>query len=364
MSTPFFISSDFITVVCDNRPHTIYSNESRFVKLRDAIKARAWDDIINIVSLPKSIALFSKGKVQVFDGVVLYDNKEIHNTLTARMLEFHREGFPFESLVYFMDKLMSNPSERSKEQLFAYLELYRLPITDDGDFIAQKKITVDYKDMHTQKIDNSVGQIVEMDRKLVNDDPTKGCHAGLHIGSEDFVKSFGGEGVTILCKINPKDVVSVPMDSSFAKMRVCRYEVIGEVKGEDKKFTSNYAGNSNVTKDICVEKPYIDPTAIKESICDDEGICGCQDDDSHSTQTEGELTDLLLSTFTKALSEVVAEEEDKKAGQVREGNLIGQNPAYEAHKNGFTVYSSSLGQIDPKPSRTRSFFRQVKDWMI
>ena len=335
MSLPFLISSDFITVVCGNRPHTIYSNESRFAKLRDAIKNRAWDEIINIVSLPKSIALFSKGKVQVFDGAVLYNGKEVHNTLTARILEFHREGFPFESLTSFMDKLMENPSERSRDQLFAYLELYRLPITDDGDFVAQKKITVDYKDIHTGSINNSVGQIIQMDRALVNDDPSQGCHTGLHLGSEDFVQSFGGEGVTILCKVNPKDVVSIPFDASYAKMRVCRYEVIGEVKGDDKKFTSNYAGDSNVTKDICTKE---------------DANCSCG--------VEYEL-----------IKEIPANKEDSTMEETdnlikQQYSPIGQNPAYEAHKRGLSVYSFQLGNIDPQPPRPRSFFRQAKDWRI
>jgi len=35
-------------------------------------------------------------------------------------------------------------------------------------------------------------------------------------------------------KVNPKDVVSVPYDYNYSKMRVCEYEVLREV--EDKEI--------------------------------------------------------------------------------------------------------------------------------
>ena len=37
----------------------------------------------------------------------------------------------------------------------------------------------------------------------------------------------------MICKINPRDVVSVPSDYDNAKMRDCRYEVIGELDEND-----------------------------------------------------------------------------------------------------------------------------------
>jgi hypothetical protein len=54
----------------------------------------------------------------------------------------------------------------------------------------------------------------------------------LHVCSQSYLGHFGGDRV-IVCKINPKDVVSVPADYNNAKMRVCRYEVVSELKDEE-----------------------------------------------------------------------------------------------------------------------------------
>jgi hypothetical protein len=78
-------------------------------------------------------------------------------------------------------------------------------------------------------MDNSVGRIVEMPRDKVNANQHEVCGSGLHVCSRSYLSEFSGEH-TMVCKINPRDVVSVPVDYNNAKMRVCRYEVIEELK--------------------------------------------------------------------------------------------------------------------------------------
>lgn len=315
MSIPFILSTDFVTVVSENKPYTVYSNDGRFNKLKEALKNKNWAIIPEIISLPKAIALFSAGKVQVFEGEVTYNGKPIHNSLTTRILEFVREEFPFEPLVKFMDKLMENPSERSREQLYHYLNLYRLPITDSGNFIAQKGVTAEFKDYHTGKIDNSVGKIVEMPREQVNDDPNCGCHAGLHLGSEDFINNGYSGGNVILCEVNPKDVVSIPFDSSYAKMRVCRYEVIGVVGQTAQPFSSNYAPDSNVTRDVVTQQ-----TSQKDSV--------------------------------------------QKIKDSEQPKYIGADKAYKAWKSGLTVVNGKGMKPVHDTDYPRSFFRQYNDWQL
>jgi hypothetical protein len=313
MSIPFIISSDFITVINGNAPTTIYSNDNRFSKLKELIKNREWDKVGNLCSLPKTIAKFSFGKVQVFDGAVTFEGKELNNTLTSRILEFCREGFPFEPLARFMNKLMENPSERSREQVYRFMEVNKLPITEDGDVIFFKVVTKDFKDRHTQKIDNSIGQIVKMDRNLVDDDPSSTCSSGLHCASWSYCKTFGSaEDIVLLVKVNPKNIVSVPVDHNASKVRVCEYEVIKVVGEKDKviDFSSNLAERNEV-----------------------------------------------IETNNNSDVPIVTKVIDSK-------KIIGQNPAYVAHKKGLTVFSATLGTINPQPPRARSFFRTAKDWSI
>ena len=86
--------------------------------------------------------------------------------------------------------------------------------------------------------DNSVGQVCEMPRSKVDDNRSVGCSAGLHVGALDYVASYGSpeaEDNIIIVKINPRDAVSVPTDSSHQKLRTCRYEVVGLYEGELKR---------------------------------------------------------------------------------------------------------------------------------
>jgi hypothetical protein len=83
--------------------------------------------------------------------------------------------------------------------------------------------------------DNSVGQVCEMPRSKVDDNRNMGCSAGLHVGALDYVASYGSpdaEDNIIIVKVNPRDAVSVPTDSSHQKLRTCRYEVVGLYEGE------------------------------------------------------------------------------------------------------------------------------------
>jgi hypothetical protein len=141
------------------------------------------------------------------------------------------EDFPIEPLVLFMENLMSNPSKRAVDELYGFLEKNSLPITPEGHFLAYKKIRDDYKDIYSGTMDNSVGQVLEMERNGVDDDKDRTCSSGLHFCSESYLPHFGtghGNRVVIL-KINPRDVVSIPSDYNNAKGRACRYEVIGEL---------------------------------------------------------------------------------------------------------------------------------------
>ena len=74
-----------------------------------------------------------------------------------------------------------------------------------------------------------------MTRSKVDDDRGRGCSYGLHAGALNYVAGYGslesGDKIVIV-KINPKDVVSVPSDCNYEKLRTCRYEVVGEYQGE------------------------------------------------------------------------------------------------------------------------------------
>jgi hypothetical protein len=122
---------------------------------------------------------------------------------------------------------MENPSRRAVEELYLFLEHKHLPICEDGDFLAYKSVTNDYKDHHSGRFYNGVGEVLDMPRNAVCDDADVGCSYGFHAGSYEYASTFGGgDSRLVIVKINPADVVSVPKDCDCQKLRTSRYEVV------------------------------------------------------------------------------------------------------------------------------------------
>ena len=128
---------------------------------------------------------------------------------------------------------MDNPSGRAVNELYGFLEHRALPITEDGCLLAYKSVREDWTDWWSGTIINKVGEKVSIGRNRVDDNCDMGCSYGLHAGTIDYVSGYHGtSGHTVIVKINPKDVVSVPLDLDCAKIRVCSYEVVDVYEGE------------------------------------------------------------------------------------------------------------------------------------
>lgn len=226
-----------VLVFDDGRMATIYRDNPRFQELREAIKSKndavALEIAFPTVRATNQLSKTATGqKVKIEGGVVYFEGKPLHNALTMRMVRMLDEGFDITPLALFLENLMQNPSYRAVNQLYTFLEKSELPITEDGHFLAYKKVREDFKDCHTGTMDNSVGKIVEMPRNEVNENPDETCSAGLHFCSRSYLSQFSGAR-TVMVKVNPRDVVSIPNDYNHSKARCCRYEVIQELDRPD-----------------------------------------------------------------------------------------------------------------------------------
>jgi hypothetical protein len=230
MTFPYLIQGKNIVVVIGNNSHTVSSTHISYEKLKEAIKAGDWNSVQDLIEPKKVVLSYGQGNVEVQGDKLFWKGREFHNYLAAKFIEMYQEGFPVEPMVNFMENLMSNPSKRAVEELYSFLEKGNLPITADGCFLAYKKIRNDYMDIHSNTMDNSVGNVVEMERNEVDDNKDRTCSSGLHFCSLDYLSSFGDStSRTVVLKINPRDVVSIPADYHSTKGRACRYEVIDEI---------------------------------------------------------------------------------------------------------------------------------------
>jgi hypothetical protein len=210
-------------------------------------------EIVDLFDVSRAVAAKFENlsdRVQVGNGRVLFDGAEIDNSLTKQIVRFLEEGYGFEPLVAFMENVMDNPQPHSRQQLFNWLENHDFTITDDGMIVGYKGVAKEgdsYRSIssgtetvyvdgepHKGRIPNPVGAVVNMDRSLVQHNPSVGCHRGLHVGTYEYANDFA-QGALLEVHVNPRDVVSVPTDCNWQKVRTCRYTVVNVI---DKPYST------------------------------------------------------------------------------------------------------------------------------
>jgi hypothetical protein len=172
--------------------------------------------------------------IEVKDGAIYYHGEVVHNLVVDKVLDFMSKNLPFKPLLRFLVKLMENPSRRSVDELYKFLEHKSMPITPEGNFLAYKGVNNNHTDFYSGKFDNSVGSVLSMKRNQVCDDANMGCSYGFHAGTYEYAKGYANSGgYLMVVEINPADVVSVPHCSDCQKLRTSEYKVVGEYEHVD-----------------------------------------------------------------------------------------------------------------------------------
>ena len=207
---------------------TMHSSHPSFKSIVRALKREDWRRAVRLFDTAQLIADKSQGKVQVKKEGVVYNGTLLDNSLTTRILQLIKEGKPVSNMLRFMDRLYLNPQQFAIDELFDWLKGCKLPITDDGRFVAYKRVRSDYKDVYSGTIDYSPGQIVFMKRSDVCDNRHNTCAQGLHFCSIAYLPSYPGDRIMQVL-IDPADVVSIPSDYEYTKGRTWQLEVVKEI---------------------------------------------------------------------------------------------------------------------------------------
>ena len=207
--------------------------------------------------------------------------KKITSFLIDKWCEIKSEGGDISSFEKFIDNLSENPSSQSIEELIDFLAHKGFAFTQDGCFYGYKGVDREgwsiHGNKHTQVIQgktnrsgnilNNVGDVIEVARNSCDDNRDRGCSHGLHVGTLSYAKSFGNNN-TLLVKVNPKDVVSVPTDCKCQKLRCCKYEVIQ--KYDHSKAIKHHTAEAGIS-DIKATKDAKDPTSVILQVIHDNG---------------------------------------------------------------------------------------------
>jgi hypothetical protein len=221
--------------------HTIPKTAMNYDEILKKLKAGDWDAIPALLNIRTYIADHTDGRVEIVGDEIYLDKKPIAKGISERIIAFFKDGINIQPFCRFLERVAANPAQSSRDELFLFLEKNSLPFTPEGYFLAYKMVRRDYLDIHSGTIRNQIGDKPEMAREEVDADRYNTCSVGLHFCSMDYLKSgFGSGGHRLMVvKIDPADVVSIPVDYNFSKGRCWKYEVVDEIE-KDERITDYY----------------------------------------------------------------------------------------------------------------------------
>ena len=125
----------------------------------------------------------------------------------------------------FLRNMLENPFIQATQEIYEYCRNMDFEITPDGCFLAYKRVRADLGSLHDGgKTKHVIGEYTEVEHFDTN--RRNYCSNGLHFCAKSYLIGYGGD-VTIIVKVNPKDVVSIPEDYNFTKGRCRRYLTVG-----------------------------------------------------------------------------------------------------------------------------------------
>lgn len=124
----------------------------------------------------------------------------------------------------FLEKCINNKFINAPKELCDFLTKMETRITEDGCFLAYKKVRGNLKSVYDNTTLNLPGTYVEVDK--FDTDRNRTCSYGLHFCSRGYLNSYPGDAILIV-KVDPEDVVSIPTDYDYEKGRCRKYYIVG-----------------------------------------------------------------------------------------------------------------------------------------
>lgn len=292
------------------------------------------------------VANILDGRMAIQGGHVTIDHDPIDPVLEAHILRMLGEdGTPkanvnWTAFARFIEKLYTNYDEDVRKQLFGWLNYENMTgrgftLTSDGNFIGYKGCAGDKDNPVSIKhgpavvdgvsvngaVPNKVGSTIEMPRSMVQKNAAIGCASGLHVGTWDYASGWA-RGVVLTVVVDPRDVVSVPVDCDAQKIRVCRYKVMDTTEvaltettfyGDEDDDWGDYCEECDRDVNDC-DCDYCEDCDPREEHCD----CGCEDEPARPEDCceeccndEDEETDVWGDPLSNDSEESEAAEESK-----------------------------------------------------
>lgn len=229
------IFGSMIQIITREDTYTIESddNEALYKEVFARVGANDFDGAIQLIKDAEKESsegyevLDEENHLVMFDGELFYYGVHLTSTIAKRIEKDAAEGTLDDRYIKFLVRLLRNPSAKSVEMLYDFMQENDIDILPDGRIKCFRGVTqlpdgscVDY---HSGKVPQYEGCFISMPRNFVEDNPEVACSHGLHCASAEYAKDYG---VVTTVAVDPADVVSVPYDYNFAKCRCCRFEIL------------------------------------------------------------------------------------------------------------------------------------------
>ena len=236
--TVYFSSGDVAVWQVDNKD---------FNRIITMCEANEWIKIETLHNQAKVIMTTDNVKVDQYGNLIInVENETVtleaseEDSLLALIGILQKKGVltsSIERVKPFLKNILENPYINASEELYEYLKNMDFEITEDGCFLAYKRVNKNLGSIYDGgKTKHVIGQYTEetnFDTNRNND-----CSRGLHFCSKSYLSNYAG-AKTIIVKVNPKDVVSIPKDYNFAKGRCCKYMTMGILAKDGTLQTTN-----------------------------------------------------------------------------------------------------------------------------
>lgn len=250
------IFGSMIQIITREDTYTIESddNEALYKEVFARVGANDFDGAIQLIKDAEKESsegyevLDEENHLVMFDGELFYYGVHLTSTIAKRIEKDAAEGTLDDRYIKFLVRLLRNPSAKSVEMLYDFMQANDIDILPDGRIKCFRGVTqlpdgscVDY---HSGKVPQYEGCFISMPRNFVEDNPEVACSYGLHCASAEYAKGYG---VLTEVAVDPADVVSVPYDHDLAKCRCCRFEIlmapVKRTKGMPIEYVVDREGN-------------------------------------------------------------------------------------------------------------------------
>lgn len=239
-------NSNHWTVIVDSQTYNFDASHPNYEGLVECVRTGDAEEFLELLNSGVKIENWSEGNFEFRDGILYYGDEQIAQQPTERIINMIKNGWDHGPMLAYLDLLYQNVSHRAVMESYDWCSHKGLPITEDGYLLGYKGVAVysgsetkdkmgreiksgDLVDKYTgNSYRNNIGDICRMNRRQVSDNCNEGCAAGLHVGTYEYANDWATSlGKVVLVKFSPADIVSVPTDCNFQKMRVSQYTVIG-----------------------------------------------------------------------------------------------------------------------------------------